>query len=102
MDQHVSHSATGNSNTTDGQRRGDIRCDVISIERSKGPAGAPGSDWYRYVIDSPGSPIIGYRRGKKSEVVEHVDDCMNKLEERWNKGKASRAAAKSKKRQAAK
>ena len=68
-------------------------CTVISIEKSKGPDGAAGNDWYRYVIDGQGSPVVGYRRGKKSDVLEYLTESTGKLEERMNTGKAPRAAS---------
>lgn len=68
-----------------------LRCPVVSIEKSCGPDGSQGGDWYRYVIDSPGSPIIGYRRGKKSDVVAYLNECTRNLEERLNPRKSSRA-----------
>jgi hypothetical protein len=66
-------------------------CTVVSLERTTGPGGAAGNDWYRYVISSPGSPITGYRRGKKSELLEYLTECISKLDERLNSGKAPRA-----------
>lgn len=70
-----------------------LRCTVISVEKSKGPGGAHGNDWYRYVIDSPGSPITGYRRGAKSDVLEYLNECTSKLEERMNTRKSTRSTA---------
>jgi len=68
-----------------------IRCTVVSVERSEGPDGATGDDWYRYVIEKPGSPITGYRRGKKKDVLEYLNECMSQLEERMTTGKAPKA-----------
>ncbi|MDH3638348.1 MAG: hypothetical protein OES09_07760 [Gammaproteobacteria bacterium] len=65
-----------------GHEEGAPRCTVVSIEKSDGPGGAAGNDWHRYIIDSPGSPIIGYRRGKKREILAYLDECTSKLEER--------------------
>lgn len=61
---------------------------VISIEKSEAPGGAAGDNWYRYVIDSPGAPLTGYFRGKKSEVKVHVDNFVSKLDERRNQRKS--------------
>lgn len=63
-------------------------CTIISLEKSEGPDNAGGNDWYRYEIDSPGSPIIGYCRGKKSEVVKRLDETISKIEERLSARKA--------------
>jgi hypothetical protein len=68
-------------------------CSVTLLEKSKGPYGEKGDDWYRYVIDTPGSNITGFRRGKKSEVVEHLNDCIQKLEERMAIRKRPRASS---------
>lgn len=65
---------------------------VISLERSTGPNGATGKDWYRYVISGPGSPITGYRRGKKRDVLAYLKECTSQLDERLVAGKAPRAA----------
>ena len=70
-----------------------LRCTIVSIEKSDGPGGERENDWYRYVIDSPGSPITGYRRGKKSEVVKYLNECANQLEDRINNRRAPRASA---------
>jgi hypothetical protein len=67
---------------------------VVSIEKSDGgPGGESENDWYRYVIDSPGSPITGYRRGKKSEIVKYLNECAVQLEDRINNRRAPRASA---------
>ncbi len=76
---------------------GPPRCTVVSIEKSNGPGGAEGSDWHRYIIDSPGSPIVGYRRGKKREILAYLDECTSKLEERLvPRKKSARSASKKK------
>jgi len=69
----------------------ELRCTVVSVEKSNGPKGAAGNDWYRYVIDSPGSPITGYRRGAKRDILEYLEECKSKLEERLNTRKAPRS-----------
>lgn len=87
---------TSSPQSSDDQKPRDSKyrtCTVISIEKSKGPDGAAGSDWYRYVIDGQGSPVVGYRRGKKSDVLEYLTESTGKLEERMNTGKAPRAAS---------
>ena len=68
-------------------------CAVVSVERTTGPDGAAGDDWYRYVISSPGAPITGYRRGKKRDVLIYLNECTDQLNERLNSAKASRASA---------
>ncbi len=73
------------------------RCTVVSIEKSSAPGGASGNDWHRYIIDSPGSPIVGYRRGKKRDILAYLDECTTKLEERLvTRKKAAKSSAKKK------
>ena len=67
-------------------------CSVISVEKSDSPGGAPGADWYRYVISSPGTEITGYRRGKKRDVLDYLDKCTTQLNERLNAAKPRKAA----------
>jgi hypothetical protein len=91
MNQPVSSPEPQDSNDQEPKKKPLRACTVISLERTSGPGGATGSDWYRYVISSPGSPITGYRRGKKSELLEYLTECISKLDERLNSGKAPRA-----------
>jgi hypothetical protein len=91
MTQPASNNALGNSKVTDVQEDA-LRCTVISVEKSDGPGGADGNDWYRYVINSPGSPITGYRRGPKRDILEYLNECTSKLEERLNTRKSPRSA----------
>lgn len=67
-----------------------LRCTVIELTKSRGPHGASGADWYRYVIHNPGSPITGYRRGNKKDVLAYLNECTNQMEERINPRKSSR------------
>jgi len=69
---------------------GKLRCTVIELTKTRGPGGADGSDWYRYVIHNPGAPITGYRRGKKKEVMAYLKECTNQMEERINPRKSAR------------
>lgn len=67
-----------------------LRCTVIELTKTKGPGGAGGGDWYRYVIHNPGAPITGYRRGKKKEVLAYLKECTNQMEERINPKRTAR------------
>ncbi|MDH3687981.1 MAG: hypothetical protein OEU36_00670 [Gammaproteobacteria bacterium] len=89
MNQAISSHSLKNSDDEEPKKK--RTCALVSLERSAGPDGATGNDWYRYVINSPGSPITGYRRGKKSDVLEYLNECTSKLDERLNSGKAPRA-----------
>ena len=88
MTQAAATRSTKKSDDTEPRKKSVRSCSVISLERSDGPAGAEGNDWYRYVISSPGSPITGYRRGKKTDVLDYLNECTSKLDERLNSGKA--------------
>lgn len=66
----------------------ELRCTVVSLVKSDGPGGETEGDWYRYVIEAPGSPITGYRRGKKSDVLEYLEECIQTLEDRLNTRKS--------------
>lgn len=46
----------------------DPRFSVREVESAQTPDGAEGEDWFRYVIDAPGSTITGLRRGSRDEV----------------------------------
>jgi len=91
MSQQTSSSGQKNADEQEVKKKASRACTIVSLERSSGPDGAPGNDWYRYVISSPGSPITGYRRGKMSDVMDYLNECTTKLDERLNSGKAPRA-----------
>lgn len=91
MSQAISANLEKNSGNEEPKKKPARSCTVVSVERSTGPDGAGGNDWYRYVISSPGAPITGYRRGKMSDVMEYLSECTSKLDERLNSGKAPRA-----------
>lgn len=67
-----------------------LRCTVIELTKTRGPEGFDGADWYRYVIHNPGSPITGYRRGNKKEVLAYLKECTNQMEERINPKRSAR------------
>ena len=88
MSQPISSHSLKNLDGQEPKKKGPRTCVVVSLKRSTGPGGATGSDWYRYEISSPGSPITGYRRGKKCDVLEYLNDCTSQLDERLKSGKA--------------
>jgi hypothetical protein len=55
---------------------------LVSIGRIAAPAGAEGSDWYRYVIGQGSNKIEGFRRGERAAVETAVDDIVVQLNER--------------------
>jgi len=66
---------------------------VASVEKTNGPAGAEGDDWYRYVLASGPSKITGFHRGSLEEVTEYATDCAAAFNMRSVKGKVSRTMA---------
>lgn len=70
------------------KNEGPRTCALLSLRRSTGPAGMTGNDWYRYEISSPGSPITGYRRGTKRDVLEYLNECISQLDERLKSGRS--------------
>lgn len=91
MTQSASNDALQKSKE-DGVQKYPSTCTVISVEKSDGPGGADGNDWYRYIIDSPGSPITGYRRGAKRDVLAYLNECTSKIKERMGTRKSPRSA----------
>jgi len=84
----MSQSAAAKSTQSGSESRGNRYCTIIKLEKSDGPDNAAGNDWYRYEIDSPGSPIIGYCRGNKTEVTRRLNETISKIEERLSARKA--------------
>lgn len=68
----------------------ELKYTVIEVTKSEGPGGAEGDDWYRYIIHNPGSPITGYRRGKKKEIMAYLQQCTAQLDERISPRKSKR------------
>ena len=63
---------------------------VASVEKSAGPGGAAGDDWYRYVLSSGPSRITGFHRGSIEEVTEYATECAAAFNMRSVKGKSPR------------
>ncbi len=59
--------------------RGGVRRDyeVIEMEKVRGPNGAAGDDWYRYVLACNASRITGFHRGTLEEVTEYATGCAS-------------------------
>ena len=88
MSQPISSQSLENLDGQESKKKPPRSCALISVKRSTGPGGATGNDWYRYEISSPGSPITGYRRGKKCDVLEYLNECISQLDERLKSGKS--------------
>ena len=55
---------------------------VALVEKSVGPQGAEGEDWYRYVLKSRYGAITGWRRGSLQEITQHAVHCAEELNAR--------------------
>lgn len=62
---------------------------VVSIRKSKPPAGSDKKDWYRYVIGQGKDRIVGLRRGSRQSVEEAAEGVVFCLNERL-RGKSGR------------
>jgi len=63
-------------------RAGTVHYQVASVDKTSGPGGADGDDWYCYVLKGGRSPIKGWRRGTLHEVKAHATRCAEELNER--------------------
>ena len=60
--------------------------EIVSIQRAEPPAGAEGSNWYRYVIAFEGTDTIhGCRQGSLKAVTSAVDEIIIQLNERHSR-----------------
>ena len=55
---------------------------VGSVTKTAPPAGAEGSDWYRYVLEGGHSPISGWRQGSLKDVTEFAERSADELNQR--------------------
>lgn len=61
---------------------------VVSVEKTKPPAGMDGGTWYHYEIKCAGSSLYGTRSGTLEQVTEHAEAFAEELNFRdQNKGK---------------
>jgi len=74
--------------------------EVASVERTEAPHGETGRDWYRYVLKSGNSTIVGHRRGSRQYVRDYATQCAEQLNTRaashqslWNPRGRKPAAA---------
>jgi hypothetical protein len=70
---------------------------VVTVERTSAPDGGSGSDWYRYVLEVPGSTLTGTRCGTRQEVTRFATDYVENLSTR-NKPYARPAAGAARKK----
>jgi hypothetical protein len=62
---------------------------VSRIERTDGPQGSEGNDWYRYVLDNGRSTVVGQRQGTRKDVESYAIHCAEQLNARGLHGKSS-------------
>jgi hypothetical protein len=55
---------------------------VASVDKTDAPEGELGRDWYRYVLKSSRSTIIGHRCGSREYVHEYATQCAEQLNAR--------------------
>ena len=55
---------------------------VMTVEKTSSPDGSSDSDWYRYVIEVPGSTLTGTRCGTRQEVTRFASDYVENLSSR--------------------
>jgi hypothetical protein len=71
--------------------------EVASVEKASAPYGGQGADWYRYVLSSGNSRIVGLRRGTCEEVTAYASTCAEDFNFRGATGKSKAAAGYTKK-----
>jgi hypothetical protein len=59
---------------------------VAQVERISAPEGAPGQNWYRYVLDNGRSHIVGQRSGSLKDVTAHAQLYATQLNSRNGSG----------------
>lgn len=70
---------------------------IVSIERVDPPENVSGGEWYRFSIEHDASPIDGMRSGTLNSVRQHLEEYVEKLNERASFGYSSYATRKPKK-----
>jgi hypothetical protein len=58
------------------------RYELVEMEKVGGPGGAPGDDWYRYVLVRRASRIVCFRRGSLAEVTTYAETCAEAFDDR--------------------
>jgi RNA recognition motif-containing protein len=72
--------------------------EVATVEKAASPDGCEGEDWFRYVLTSGRSQIMGLHRGTLDEVMEYAAGCAEQVNSRRAIGKSARTYAPSKKK----
>ncbi|WP_455207392.1 hypothetical protein [Kaarinaea lacus] len=52
---------------------------VVSVEKTKAPAGAEGDNWFKYVVARDNSEIVGNMRGTLNQVTKYAKDFVENL-----------------------
>ncbi len=71
--------------TQQGQKQPSYKGDpfeITSVAKTEAPAGAQGTNWYRYVITQGANTIVGYRQGSLRTVRNGIDEIVVRLNER--------------------
>ncbi len=56
--------------------------EMTALAKTEAPAGAQGTNWYRYVITQGANTIVGYRQGSLRTVRNGIDEIVVRLNER--------------------
>ncbi|UCH52387.1 MAG: hypothetical protein JSW09_07090 [Pseudomonadota bacterium] len=61
---------------------------VVAVQKTEAPKGAPRGTWYRYVIEggTRRSRITGCRSGSKEQVQRHAEGFADELNARARRG----------------
>ena len=71
--------------------------EVASVDAASAPDGGKGADWYRYVLSSGNSRIVGLRRGTREEVTAYAATCAEDFNLRGLTGRSKTASGYAKK-----
>ena len=82
MTAHSEQGRLDESNMDDESPRLDHPYVLVSVQRSKTPAGAEGTGWHSYEIAQGKNTIRGYRQGSHEDVTEAVSEIAARLNER--------------------
>ncbi|MCI0505814.1 MAG: hypothetical protein L0Z73_06845 [Gammaproteobacteria bacterium] len=52
---------------------------VVSVEKTRAPAGADGDNWFKYVVERDNSQIVGNMRGTLNQVTKYARDFVDNL-----------------------
>jgi len=60
----------------------DEEYEIVSIEPSDPPGDMVGTNWHCYIIEQGQNTIRGYQQGKRTAVLQSVEEIVARLNER--------------------